>query len=114
MQKITNITNEPRQRMQLVLDNNETVDFRLYYSSRQQAWYFDFTYKELIVNCSKVVLSPNTLRNFYRIIPFGIAFIAQGDVEPFQLNDFSSSRVNMFVLNAEEVRLIEEEIFVTE
>lgn len=113
MQEITTLTSSPNQRMSLVLDNNETVDFRLYYLSRQQSWFFDFTYKEITVNCSRVVLTPNALRNLRRIIPFGIAFVTEGYVEPFQLTDFSSGRVQMYVLNAEEVETIEQEIFNT-
>ncbi len=111
MQRITTLTNEPKQRHQLVLDNNETVDFRLYYSARQQSWYFDFTYKDLICNGLKVVLSPNSLRCFRRIIPWGLAFLTDGYVEPFQLTDFSSGRVKMYVLNSEDIELIEQEVF---
>lgn len=114
MQQITTLTNEPNQRHQLVLDNNETVDFRLYYSSRMQAWYYDFTYKDLTVNCSKVTLSPNALRNFRRIITWGLAFIANGDVEPFQIDDFSSGRVKMYVLNSEDIQTVEQEIYLNE
>lgn len=114
MQQITTLTNEPKQRHQLVLDNNETVDFRLYYSARQQAWYYDFTYNDLTCNCSKVVLSPNALRQFRRIIPWGLAFDAEGGVEPFQLDDFSSGRVKMYVLNSEDVQTIEQEIYLND
>lgn len=111
MQQITTLTDEPRQRHQLVLDTNETVDFRLYFSARQQAWYFDFTYNDLTCNGSKVVLTPNALRCFRRIIPFGIAFDTDGFVEPFQIYDFSTGRVKMYVLNEEDVQTIEQEIY---
>lgn len=114
MQQITTLTDEPKQRHQLVLDNNETVDFRLRYSARQQAWYFDFTYKELTSKGLKVVLTPNALRCFRRLIPFGIAFSTQGYVEPFQLDDFSSGRVEMYVLNAEDVQTVEQEIYLND
>lgn len=111
MQQITTLTNEPKQRCQLVLDNNETADFRLYYSLRQQAWYYDISYKDFSAQCLKVVLTPNSLRCFRRIIPFGIAFDAEGYVEPFQLDDFSSGRVSMYILNEAEVDTVEETIF---
>ena len=52
MQELTSITNNPKQQMTLVLDNNETVDFKLYYLPRQQSWFYDFTYNDLTVNCS--------------------------------------------------------------
>lgn len=111
MQIITSLTNEPNQRHQLVLDNNETVDFRLYYLARMQSWYYDFSYQDTTVYCSKVVLTPNSLRQFRRILPFGLAFFSDSEVEPFQITDFSSGRVQMAILNAEEVQQIEEEIY---
>lgn len=111
MQHITSITSQSNQRMTLVLENNETANFRLYYLPRQQGWFYDITYKELIVNCSRVVLTPNSLRQFRNIIPFGLAFIADGNVEPFAIDDFSSGRVNMYVLNSEEIRQIETDFF---
>lgn len=111
MQEITSITSSPNQRMTLVLENNDTVDFRLYYSVRQQSWFYDFTYNNTTVNCSQVVLTPNSLRQFKRILPFGIRFSADSFVEPFSIDDFSTGRVKMFILNSNEVEEIESEIF---
>lgn len=111
MQQITSITDKPNQLMTLVLDNNETALFRLYYLSRQQGWFFDFEYNDISANCIRVLLSPNILRQFRKRIPFGIAFTTDGDVEPFDIEDFSAQRINMFVLNSEEVLRIEEEIY---
>lgn len=111
MQQITSITNQAKQQFTLVLENNETVEFLLYYLPRQQSWFYNFTYKEITCNCSRVTLSPNALRQFKRNIPFGIAFIADGYVEPFDINDFSSGRVSMYVLNSDDVKQVESEIF---
>lgn len=97
--------------MQLVLENNETVDFHLFYKPRMQSWYYDFSYKDLTCNGSKVVLSPNSIRQFRKILPFGISFSADSFVEPFSQNDFSSGRVVMGVLNKDEVAQVEREIF---
>lgn len=111
MQHITTLTSSPNQRHQLVLDNNETVNFRLYYSGRMQAWYYDFQYKNFVVNGSKVVISPNSVRTFKRLIPFGLAFTGEGDTDPFEIDSFSSGKVSLYVLNAEEVEQVEREIF---
>lgn len=111
MQHITSITSKPKQKMTLVLENNETVDFYLYYLPRQMGWFYNFTYKNLTVNCSKAVLSPNVLRQFKRIIPFGIMFTADSFVEPFDIDDFSNGRVSMYILNSDEVKEIESEAF---
>ena len=111
MKQITSITSRPKQRRTHALENNETVDFYLYYLPRQQSWFYNFTYKNLTVNCSRVVLTPNSLRQFKNIIPFGIAFTAEGFVEPCALDDFSNRRVSMFVLNSDDVKQVESEIF---
>lgn len=111
MLEITTLTNEPKQRHTLVLENNETVDFRLYFSTRCESWYFDFAYNDFICSGLKVVLSPNVLRQFKRILPFAFAFISQNNVEPFRIDDFSSGRVSMYILNEDDIALIEEEIY---
>lgn len=111
MQQITSITSQPKQRMQLVLDNNETCDFELFFSLRNQAWYFSFAYKDTKATFLKVVLTPNALRQFKNIIPFGIMFSTTGYVQPFKLDDFSSGRISMFVLNEDEVLQVEQEVY---
>lgn len=111
MQTITSITSSVNQRMQLVLENNETVDFHIYYSARMQSWYYDFSYKNVTCNGSKVVLSPNSIRQFRKILPFGFMFNANSYVQPFKQDDFSSGRVQFSVLNADEVQQIEREVF---
>ena len=97
--------------MKLILENNETVDFKLYYLGRQESWFYDFSYNDLTVNCSRVTLTPNALRQFKNIIPFGISFSSDDFVEPFSIDDFVSGRVKMYVLNSDEVKQVETEIF---
>lgn len=111
MQQITSITSYPCQEMQLVLDNNETVDFKIYYNARTQNWFFDLVYKEIKINCVKIVLHPNILRQFRKFIPFGIMFSANDKVEPFQDTSFANGDCIMYVLNSEEVQQIEDSIY---
>lgn len=111
MQTITSIKANANQRMQLVLENNETVDFHLYFYSRMQAWYFDFSYKDLTCNGLKVVLTPNALRQFRKIIPFGFMFTSDSQAQPFQIDDFTSGRLVFNLLNSAEVQQVEQEIY---
>ena len=111
MKEITTITAAPKQQHTLVLENNETADFYLEYCARMQSWYFNISYKNTTQNCIKVVLTPNALRYMRRIIPFGLAFIADSRVEPFSQDDFKTGRIKMYVLNEEEVAQVEEEIY---
>lgn len=111
MKQVTSFTNASFQRQQIPLDNGETVDFLLYYLPTQYGWYFDFTYNDYISRGNKVVLSPNTLRHLRKILPFGIGFMAQGNVEPYSISDFTTQRVQMFILNIDDVAEIEETIY---
>ena len=48
MQIITSITDQPKQKFILRLDNNESATMRLYYYESQSSWYFDIEYKDYI------------------------------------------------------------------
>lgn len=111
MQIITSITNQPRQRFVLRLDNNESVTMRLYYYQSQNSWYFDIEYNGRVNNGNKVVLTFNALRHLKRLIPFGIGFISNSNADPFTLDAFTSGKVLMVVLNQEDVQTIEEVIY---
>ena len=111
MNVITTLTNYPNQRHELVLENRESADFHLFYSAREMSWYYDISYKEKTINGSKVVLTPNSLRQFKKVLPFGIAFYSDSNVEPFSLDDFSSGRVKMAILDSSEVEQVEREVY---
>lgn len=111
MQIITSLTSHPNQLHRLVLDNNETADFHLYYSARMESWFYDISYNGKEINGVKVVLTPNSLRQFRNIMPFGISFTADSYVEPFERECFITERVQMGILNAEEVKQVEADIY---
>ena len=107
MQLINELTSNPIQTMKLVLDTKETVQFNLRFMPTQQSWYFDFIYNDIECYGLKVALYPNVLRHFKNMIPFGIMFTSNDHVEPFKLDDFSTNRIQMFVLNENEIKEIE-------
>lgn len=111
MKQITTLTAAPKQSHSLVLDNNDTADFYLEYCGRMESWYFSIAYNNTVQKCIKVVLTPNALRHLRRIIPFGIAFVSESQVEPFRIDDFITGRIKMYVLNEEDVATVEAEIY---
>lgn len=111
MKQILSLTANARQKFQTTLDNGDVVDFSLYYYPTQYSWFFDFTYNDYTSNGNRVVLTPNALRHLKNIIPFGVAFLSEGLVEPFQLTDFSTQRVGMYILTQDEVQEIENTIY---
>ena len=111
MKRLTCITNESKQKVQIPLDDGSTIDFYLYFMPTQYSWYFDFTYNDYTSNGNKVVLTYNSLRHLKNLIPFGIAFLSDDRVEPFSIEDFASERIKIYILDKDEVKEIEEDIY---
>lgn len=111
MEQVLNLTSNARQTMQLPIENGNTATFNLYYNPTQYAWYFDLIYNDYEIYGSKVVLHYNIIRQQRNILPFGLAFLAQGNVEPFSIDDFENERVKLFILTQNEVQDVEEYIY---
>lgn len=111
MQLINTITDEPRQSFQLYIDGGETLYITLYYYITQRSWFYDFTYSNYTCKGSRVVLTYNSIRHLKNLLPFGIAFLTDSNAEPFNINDFSSGRIKMYILDKNEVEEIESDIF---
>lgn len=111
MELINSLTDEARQAFTYNIDGGEQLSVTLYYYPTQRSWFFDFSYGSYTCNGERVVLTWNALRHLKHIIPFGIAFLADSLAEPYAIDDFSSGRVRMYILNQEEVTDIESEIY---
>lgn len=107
MIELTEITDAPKQKFVVVLENNETFDLLLEYSENVEAWYMSVTYNNFVLSGKKIVKHPNLLRQFKNIIPFGIGI----DVEPYFLKDFLTKRVTLNILNEDDVQLMESEFY---
>ena len=111
MNIITSITSQPKQNFSVKLDTNEVVSFNLYFYSSQNAWYYDFEYKDYISQGNKVVLNMNSVRHLRNILPFGFGFISGENADPFQLESFITNAVQLVFWNKEEVQMLEENIY---
>ena len=109
---IDKLTSSPIQIFTVALATRTNIVFKLYFSSTQQGWYFDFSYDNKQFNGNKLVLGANILRCYQNIIPFGVAIQAEDNIEPYKIDDFSSDRVQFCVLeNTLEVAQVERVVF---
>ncbi len=108
---INNITNDPSQTLTLVGENQEQITLHLYYKPTQQGWFYDISYKNFTANGLKMVGSINTLRQWKSSIPFGLACISKDGYDPWFLDDFQSGRMSLYLLNADDVKQIELDVF---
>jgi hypothetical protein len=105
------LNNSSRQQINIVGDNGEIIPFLIYFLPTQNGWAFDVEYSDFKLNGAYLTISPNCLRGYRNILPFGISCISTDGYEPQFINDFSDGRVSLFLLNAVEAAQIETEVY---
>jgi len=110
MKQIQSITDDPKQKMTFILENGDKVIISLEFISGQKGWFLSLEYGSFKVRNRRVVTSPNMLRAFKNILPFGIACITADKQEPIYKDDFSTGRAEMFILNETDIDYVETNI----
>jgi len=111
MRYLDQLTNDPAQQYTLIGDNGEQIPFFLRYLPREQTWIFNISYNDFVLNGAALKLSPNILRQWKNIIPFGLAVLSTDNYESYYTTDFVTKRIQLFLLNSAEVAEIEKEMF---
>lgn len=112
MKLINELTNEAKQTLQFILDDGSVINFSMQYIDNQQGWFYSFSHSTsgFSVNNRRMVTSPNMIRAFREILPFGFMCFTTDGQEPIFQSDFSSGRAKFYLLNAADVILAEEVI----
>ena len=105
MIQVENITDEPHQTHTILFDESE-IALTLRFYPTVQMWCFDATYKDSIVSGMK--LSVGVLHMRSRNLPFDFAVIDTlgAILDPFRLDDFSTGRCELYMLDADDMALI--------
>ena len=111
MKQIVNVTNNPKQIITLQNENGEDIELYLEYKPRVQNWFYSLKYNDLEIKNLQVCIHPNILRQFKRNINFGIGFLATNKAEPFSIDSFLTEKCKMYLLNAQDVIEIEQEVY---
>ena len=111
MRFLDRLTNDPAQQYTLIGEGGQQIPFFLRYLPRQQSWMFNISYNNFVLNGALLHLSPNILRQWRNVIPFGLAVMSADNYEPYYINDFVTKRIQLFLLDSAEVAEIEKEMF---
>ena len=110
MQLVDFITDSPSQKLILLLENGTRMNFNIRFFDNQDGWFFDLIYGSFAVYNRRIVTSPNLLRQFRGIIPFGLACVTSDGHEPIFQNDFLTKRAKIYLVDSDEVESIEDSI----
>ena len=108
---VDNLTNSADQLTILILGDGTTVSLELLYHGATQRWVANITYGNTTINGLGLCCSPNILRQWRNVLPFGLAIVTTDQTDPFSINDFSSGRVLIYLLNAADVIAMEDLVF---
>jgi len=85
---------------------NGIIRLTLNYKPAIQMWFMDINYNNKIINGIKICLSTNILRQWKNYLDFRI--MIKGNEEPMFINDFSSGKISIWILDSSEVQVIED------
>lgn len=102
MRYINRITDTAQQRIALTGNAGQRIIMDLRYMPTQQMWMADFTYNDFVAKGVKITQSPNILRCFKNIIPFGIICTTNHGLDPYRIDDFSIGSSQLFLQDREE------------
>lgn len=114
---IDNLTAAADQTTILILPDQTTATLRLRFRPRTQRWTADVGYANVVLdgvpfqaNGINVCCFPNILNPFRDVLPFGLAFMTADFTDPFQLTDFASGRVKVYLLNPADLVVVKNQI----
>lgn len=103
MNQISLLTSEPKQELALIFPDGSRSKIKIWYSETQQGWFFNLDWGTFSLRGRRLVASPNVLRAFRDIIPFGLACFTKDGYEPIYRNDFSSGRASVYILDEDDI-----------
>lgn len=105
MNLITGLTSTVNQAQNLILADGTNAPFSMTYMDNQQGWFFKISYgNNFFLKNRRLVVSPNMLRAWRGIIPFGLALSTNDGYEPIFISDFISGRAALYLLDATDVQ----------
>ena len=106
MYQFTQLDENPKQQIKMLLDNGEEVTFYFEYKANQMGWFFGFAYGDIVYQNIRLVTHYNMLR-YYEYLPFGLRCDTLDNFEPMDIDDFVSGYATVYLLTQSDVKAIE-------
>jgi hypothetical protein len=110
MRQIDNLSAEANQVLQVTLADGTLVSFEFFYRAAIQRWTVSVARLEFEAYNLDLCLHPNLLRGYRERVPFGLAVTSTDGADPAFIDDFASGRIKIYVLDFEDVILVEQAI----
>jgi len=110
MTLIDNLSGFANQQTTLLLEDGTSADLSLRFHGASERWVVDIEYSGVARRNIGLCCHPNVFRQWRNLFPFGVACVTADQTDPFDINDFATGRVGLYLLNQAEVSEVESEI----
>lgn len=111
MRLVNKLNSNSIQRAYLTGNPGQRIILDLRYLPTQQIWMADLQLDSFEVKGIFVTVSPNLLHSFHNVIPFGLVVTTDDGQEPRGVDDFDTGYAKIFLMDQNEVLLIEAAYF---
>lgn len=111
MYQLTSLSNEPKQQIIMMIDDNIRVPFNFEYKSLCQGWFFSFKYGDVNYQNIRLTTAYNILRAYRNWLPFGLRCDTADDEEPMNIDDFATGYAKVYLLTKQDVQTIESNFY---
>lgn len=105
MNTLTGLTSTPSQTFQVPIAE-DVANITLNYRPSIQMWFIDITYQGIDIKGIRICHNLNLLAQYSAILKFGLYVEMDGSVEPSLIDDFSTGRVKLNILDESELDTI--------
>lgn len=114
MNSITGLSSQPAQTSFILLEDGSRAKLSLFYRSQQLGWFWDINWPgnqtvrvPFELTGQRLVASPNLLRQYRRLVPFGLMLFTIDNLEPMGRTCFVDGTADLILLNQADVAEIE-------
>lgn len=111
MNTLQGITDQPKQSTTIVIADGTKATLVLEYRPQQLGWFYNLEWQDFVLNGQRLVASPNILRGYRNLVPFGLAVITTNGVEPLNQDDFANGTVTLILLDETDVADVEATVY---
>lgn len=106
MLKLTGISASPSQTFRSPIEDGRIISFTLSFRPAVAMWFLNIEFESKIINGLRVCRNLNLLYQYQKTLPFGLFIDTDGGVEPNKIDDFSTGRFSLNILNESEVEAV--------
>lgn len=117
MTTIDGLTDQPVQQSSVTLPDGTRAALLLEFKPQQAGWFYSISYplqtgETFTLNGLRLVASPNMLRQWREIIPFGLCLVASpNNLDPMAQECFVDGTAQLLLLDQVDVIEIEDQIY---